>query len=93
MASSLLSVTRVLGNTAGVSALGALWAVRTAFHGGALLPGGATTATAQAQVAGLTDMLHGGLAMVVLAFLLNLWGFWRERRGVQTSDALQVGQT
>jgi EmrB/QacA subfamily drug resistance transporter len=80
VASSLLSITRVLGQIVGVSVLGALWASRVAFYSDGKLAGGATTATPGAQVAGLHETALAVVGLVTAAFLLSLWGLVRERR-------------
>ena len=82
IASSLLSVTRTLGQVTGIAILGAVWAARTMFHQGSFLEEGATSASAAAQVAGLHDtfLLVMGLIAVALAF--SVWGLVRERRGL-----------
>ena len=55
VASGLVSITRTLGQTIGVATVGAVWAARTIYHHGAILPGGVTTAPAATQIAGLQD--------------------------------------
>jgi MFS family permease len=82
IASSLLSVTRTLGQVTGIATLGAVWAARVMFHHGSFLPEGATTAPAAAQVAGLHDTFLVVLALVSVAFLFSVWGLIRERRGL-----------
>ncbi|NJN84873.1 MAG: MFS transporter [Caldilineaceae bacterium] len=53
IASSLLAVTRTLGQTTGVAVFGAIWAALVIANFGEVLPGGASTAPVDAQVAGL----------------------------------------
>ena len=59
VASGLLSITRIVGQTTGIAVLSALWAGRVVVHHGAPLPEGATSAPAAAQVAGLHDIFFG----------------------------------
>jgi MFS family permease len=81
--SGLLSMARTLGGTIGVSALGALWAGRVFHHTGGALPGGATAASAAAQVAGLQDTFLAAVILIALALALSVWGLvqeWSTRR-------------
>lgn len=80
VASGLLSVTRTLGQSTGIAALGALWASRVAYHAGSGLPAGATAAPAAAQVAGLNDTFTVAVILVGLALALAAWGLVQERR-------------
>jgi EmrB/QacA subfamily drug resistance transporter len=83
IASSLLSVTRTLGQVAGIATLGAIWAARVMFHHGSFLPGGATTAPPSAMVAGLHDTYFVVMGLTAVALLLSVWGLIRERRGLK----------
>ena len=78
IASGLVSITRTLGQTTGVAALGALWAGRTIYHYGAILPGGVTTAPPESQIVGLQDTFLAVAFLTALALLLNLWILFRE---------------
>jgi EmrB/QacA subfamily drug resistance transporter len=80
IASSLLSINRVLGQITGVAVLGAVWASRVAFHVGAMPSGGATTASKVAQVAGLHDTFMTNMLLIILALALSVWGLLQERR-------------
>ncbi len=80
IASGLLSITRVLGQTAGIAVLGALWAGRVAYHTGSILEGGATTAPTVAQVAGLQDTFLIIVGLLVLALVLGVWGLIQAQR-------------
>jgi fucose permease len=82
IASSLLSVTRALGQVIGIAILGAVWAARVMFHEGSFLPEGATTASTAAQVAGLHDTFLLVMALVGVALFFSIWGLVRERRGL-----------
>lgn len=80
VASGLLSITRTLGQTVGIAALGALWASRVFAYAGRVLPHGATTAAAAHQVAGFQDTFLIVDLFVVVALGLSVWGLVRERR-------------
>jgi EmrB/QacA subfamily drug resistance transporter len=80
VASSLLSLTRTLGQTVGVSVLGALWAGRVMARTGALLAGGATTAPPTIQVAALNDTSLVVVIWIGLGLLLSIYALVHERR-------------
>jgi len=80
IASGLLSISRVLGQTVGIATLGALWASRVIVRTGAILEGGATTAPIPAQVAGLHDTYWTAVAMIAVALSLSIWALVQERR-------------
>ncbi|NLF12993.1 MAG: MFS transporter, partial [Anaerolineaceae bacterium] len=80
IASGLLSITRTLGQTTGISVLGALWASRVAARAGSALAQGATAAPAAAQVAGLNDTFRVVIVLLSLALMLAAWGLVQERR-------------
>jgi EmrB/QacA subfamily drug resistance transporter len=77
VASGLLAVTRTLGQTVGIAALGALWAARVFARLGQTLPGGVTAAPPAAQVAGLQETFLVSSTLVGLALLIALWT-WRQ---------------
>lgn len=68
---------RTLGNTAGVAALGALWASRVFVYAGSDFAGDVTEAAAVAQTAGLRDVTFVAMAFVVLALAMSVWGLVR----------------
>lgn len=78
--SGLLSITRTLGQTAGIAVLGAVWAGQVGQYVGAPVSGGATSAPAAAQVAGLQDTFLIVAIMTVLGLGLSVWGLIQERR-------------
>jgi EmrB/QacA subfamily drug resistance transporter len=80
VASGMLAMTRTLGQTTGIAALGALWAGQVFKHAGGLLPGGATSAPIPAQTLALRDTFVLVSALIVVALLLSLWGLAEERR-------------
>lgn len=72
--SGLLNITRLLGQITGAAALGTLWAARVRFYaGGALPPGGVTSASPAAQVAGLGDTFLVAGCLLALATLIGWW--------------------
>jgi len=88
VASGLLSITRTLGQTTGISVLGALWAGRVAARAGSALVGEATSAPAVVQVAALNDTFRVVIVVLSLALLLAAWGLVQERR-MRTPSAAQ----
>jgi EmrB/QacA subfamily drug resistance transporter len=88
IASGLLSVTRTLGQTTGIAALGALWASRVLHRSSGALPAGATSAPAAAQVAGLNDTFSIAVILVALALALAVWGLIRERRSRRLAEPI-----
>jgi MFS family permease len=80
--SGLMAITRTLGQTVGVSVLGALWAGRTALHAGQKLHGSTTLAPLESQAAALQDTFHCGALMLVAALVLS---GWRLRKGPDTA--------
>jgi EmrB/QacA subfamily drug resistance transporter len=87
VASGLLAISRVLGQTVGTALIGALWASRVFDHVGQRLEGGATTAPPTAQVAGLHDTFFLIPILIIIALALGLWAWFGERR-----SAAQTGQ-
>jgi MFS family permease len=92
IASSLLSVTRTLGQVTGIATLGAIWAARVMFHQGSFLPEGATSASPAAMVAGLHDTFLLVMALTAVALGFSLWGLISERRGLRPSDNVALGE-
>lgn len=75
----LLTITRLLGSISGVAVLGSVWAAAVATaNGGTLPPGGATTAGAQAQIAGLHTTFIVAAIVLGLALVIGFWGFRQE---------------
>ena len=79
VASSLLSITRTMGQVVGIATLGALWASRVNAQAGQLMLGGTTSAPAGVQVQALHETLFYVIGMMSLALLLSLWALWKER--------------
>ena len=68
---------RTLGNTAGVAALGALWASRVLVYAGPDFTGDVTEAVAGAQTGALRDVAFAAMAFVALALAMGAWGLLR----------------
>ena len=93
IASGLLSVTRTLGQTTGIAALGALWASRVFARAGQVFPGGATTAPAPVQVTALNDTFTLVVFLIVGALLLAVWGLVQERRSKGAVEPAMSGES
>lgn len=81
--SSMLAVTRSLGQTVGIAVLGALWAAFVYRSAGGFVAGGATAAAAEDQVAGLQAVSIIVAALVTIALVVALWAWrseFRERK-------------
>jgi EmrB/QacA subfamily drug resistance transporter len=79
--SSLLSITRTLGQTVGLALVGALWAARVYTYSPEST--NATTAPVGAQVSALRETMLAMIVLIVFAVMLSIWGLWRERRGAR----------
>jgi EmrB/QacA subfamily drug resistance transporter len=82
--SGFMAITRTLGQTVGVAAMGAIWAGRTAFYAGNDLLSGATLAPPEAQVAALQDTFHVSTVLLAAALLLGIWAYIHEYHGKNT---------
>lgn len=78
--SGLLAMTRTLGQTIGISVLGAVWAGRVLVYAGEKIAGGATAAPITAQITGLQDTFRLITILITAALLLTLYGLVQERR-------------
>lgn len=75
--SGMLAITRTLGQTTGISILGAVWSSRVAYYVGAGNSAVDTTqASIPAQVAGLHDTIYVVIGLISIAFLLSLWALY-----------------
>lgn len=79
VASSLLAMTRTVGQTSGIAVMGALWASIVNRTMGAGLGGDTTTAPPAVQVAALHQTVLVIVLMIALALGLSLWALWKER--------------
>ena len=75
VASSLLAVTRSLGQTVGFAVLGSVWAGLVFRASGGILTGGAESGSPEAIAAGIqgTALVSAGLAAVALVIALFAW--------------------
>ncbi len=73
IASGTNTIGRFLGRTAGVAALGALWASRVRANAGSDFSGVVTEAAASAQIAGLQSVAFAALALVGVPLALIAW--------------------
>jgi MFS family permease len=77
----LLTVTRLLGQVSGIAILGSVWAASVAAASGGTLPGqGASSASPEAQVAGLHTTFRLAGVIMSLCALIGVWAMRRERR-------------
>jgi len=78
--SSMLSVTRTLGQTMGVAVLGAIWSGNVFSHAGKIYVEGATAAEPLAQVLGLRDTVFIVIGLLSIAFMLAVYALITDRR-------------
>ena len=83
VASSLLTITRTLGQTTGIAVLGAVWASRTFFYAGQVYPGGATDAPFAAQVSGQHDTFILAVIITSASLVLAIMALVRERNMIK----------
>jgi MFS family permease len=77
--SSLLSLTRTLGQSSGIAAIGAFWVSRVAVHANHSFDFNATQTDPFSQVAGLTDTFWVTVVFIATALILSLASCIRER--------------
>lgn len=80
VASSLLAITRSLGQTVGFSVLGAVWASLVFQAAGEVLPGGAESASPAAIAAGIQGTALVAAGLITIALLIALVAWRGERR-------------
>lgn len=83
--SGMLSITRSLGQTVGISILSAVWAV---FTNRAMQQG--LTGTVATQAAGYHDTILCLVFWIALAFLLSLWALLKESKGEKEPAASEI---
>ncbi|MCL4561747.1 MAG: DHA2 family efflux MFS transporter permease subunit [Chloroflexi bacterium] len=81
VASSLLSVTRTVAQTSGISIMGALWAGSIMAALGPAFTGDATSAPIHVQVVATQHTILVIVAILSLAVGLSIWGYWSEKKG------------
>ncbi len=77
--SSLLSLTRTLGQTSGIAVIGAFWSSRVAVHVHHSFDFNAAGTEPAAQVAGLQDTFWLIIGLIGIALFLNIWSCISER--------------
>ncbi len=77
--SGLLAVTRTLGQTVGISIMGAIWAARSIITAGGLFRA-APAARRSVQVPAMQDTLHVSAALIAVGLVVALWAFRNELR-------------
>ena len=84
-------MTRTLGQTVGISIMGAIWAARAIHHnGGRLVPGGPSSAPIPVQVPAMQDTLHVSAALIAVGLVVALWAFRNELRMGAVTPAAQA---
>jgi len=93
VASSLLSLTRTIGQTSGIAMLGAFWERRVDALAGGVHYENVTHAPIPAQVGGLVDTIHLVIGLILVGLVLSLWALtvWlRQRRQHITTPDIDV---
>lgn len=85
VASSLLAITRSLGQTVGIAVLGAVWASSVFRAAGGVVMGGAEAAPPAAQAAGLQVAALVAAGLVIAALVIALFA-WRNERAVHAES-------
>jgi EmrB/QacA subfamily drug resistance transporter len=80
VASSLLGISRTLGQIIGIAVLGAFWASRVTIHAGYIPSGGATTAPVGLQVMALQETFLVMAVLLGFALLLSAWALVQVHR-------------
>jgi len=77
----ILTLTRLLGQISGIAVMGSIWAASVAATLGGTLPeGGASSADAAAQVAGLHTTFMIAAVVMFVAVGIGAWGLKKERQ-------------
>jgi EmrB/QacA subfamily drug resistance transporter len=77
LVSSLLPVTRTLGNSSGIAAIGAFWVSRMAFYAGPHMSKNLALVPVQAQVHALQQTFWGVALLMFVALILAVWGLFK----------------
>ncbi|MCY3902521.1 MAG: MFS transporter [Caldilineaceae bacterium] len=85
IASGTITIGWFLGRTAGVAALGALWASRVHVYSGPELGGAVTEAAAGPQIAALRDVSFAAMALVGVTLAMIAWESMNARSAVRPS--------
>ena len=84
VASGLLNLTRIVGQTTGIAILGALWESRVKAINGGLALEDVTRAPIAAQVTGLQQTIYFAIFLMVISLSLSLWAL---REHIKTKQA------
>jgi EmrB/QacA subfamily drug resistance transporter len=87
VASGLLSLSRTLGQTTGISILGALWTSQVVAHMGGVVIRDATVAPPAIQVAALQNTTHAIILGIAFALGLSAWAFGMKIKQNRTVSA------
>ena len=89
VASSLLSLTRTIGQTTGIALLGAFWERQVSALAGSIQYENVTLAPITAQVGGLVNTMHLVIIIVTVSLCLSLWALviWLRSRNKTLSAA------
>jgi EmrB/QacA subfamily drug resistance transporter len=79
LVSGMLAISRPLGQTTGIAIMGAIWASRVFYYSGGAIPGGATQAANEAQVAGLQDTFMVMVVLMAIALGLGVWALFKSK--------------
>ena len=92
IASGILAITRTLGQTAGISIMGALWASQTFRFAGEIIPEGATSAPIPAQVSGLHNTFYVICVVLFIGLGLSIWAFVLSKDSLNENPQTAVQQ-
>lgn len=90
VANGLLSLTRVIGQTAGIALLGALWEYRVAAYASGAEMADATRAPILAQVQGLHDASLFVVLIMLIAVGFSAWAWVQHRRMVKAQKEVET---
>jgi EmrB/QacA subfamily drug resistance transporter len=80
LVSSLLPVTRALGNSAGIAAIGAFWVSRMAFYAGPYMTKNLAEVPVHAQVKALQEAFWGVALLTTISLILAVRGLFMGRK-------------
>ena len=93
VASSLLSLTRTIGQTTGIALLGAFWERQVSALAGNVHYENVTLAPVTAQVGGLVNTIHLVIILVTIGLCLSLWALviWlRSRNNALSAVSIEI---
>jgi len=82
LVSSLVSITRALGQSSGIALVGAFWTYRVSVYSQTGLAGKLHTIDSTAQVKGLQETMVGITFVIISALLLALYNGYLKKRTV-----------